>query len=214
METEGRFKKKVQHERAKSAHTYHQLLSKKEIESCGGDIQTIMTINKSMNLSARRNFDKSTRTQRYRASMAGPTGATFITAQTTELGKMKSTTIDNGESQMTSNLGEKEEGTPRRKTFDDYAVTSFMENPDMYKRKIAEFHKAREDHLQEKLENIDSKLMQAAIVKEQLERERINEMKLHNGDPAKVHKAKEELNQRDRYKSLSSYVELSHKMAK
>lgn len=80
METEYRLKRKVLHERAKSAHTYNQLLSKKEIESAGGDIQTIMTINKSLNLSARRTFEKSTRTQRYRASQAGPSGATFITA--------------------------------------------------------------------------------------------------------------------------------------
>ena len=124
------------------------------------------------------------------------------------------TSIDNGESQMTSNVDAKEESSPRRKMFDEYAVTSFMENPDMYKRKISEFHKAQEDHVQEKLENIESKLMQATVIKQQLERERINEMKGHIGDPAKVHKAKEELNQRDRYKSLSSYVEQSLRMVK
>ena len=87
QETEARLRRRVQHERAKSAHTYNQLLSRKEIESAGGDIRTIMTINKSMNLSARRSYEKSTRTQRYRASQAGPIGGTFITAQS-ELGKM------------------------------------------------------------------------------------------------------------------------------
>ena len=39
-------------------------------------------------------------------------------------------------------------------------------------------------------------------------------MKVNCGDPEKVHKAKEELNKEARYKSLSSYVELSQKMMK
>lgn len=105
-----------------------------------------------------------------------------------------------------TNDKDKQEGTPRRRTFDEYAVTSFMENPDMYKRKIAEFHKAQEDRLQEELENIESKLMQAAANKEDFKREKIQGMKDHCGDPAKVHKAKEELNQKDRYKTLNTYV--------
>jgi hypothetical protein len=60
---------------------------------------------------------------------------------------------------MTSNVGDKDENqSPRRKTFDEYAVTSFMENPDMYRRKIAEYKKAQEDRLQEKLDDISMKL--------------------------------------------------------
>lgn len=33
-----------------------------------------------------------------------------------------------------------EEKNDKRKTFDEYAVQSFMENPDMYRRKISEFN--------------------------------------------------------------------------
>ena len=125
--------------------------------------------------------------------------------QQTELGRMRQG--DNTESQMTSKKDEDNENeSPKRKTFDDYAVMSFMENPDLYKEKIAEYHKAQEDELEEKIQDIQSKLQTAANRKKEMNEQRLIEMKGHIGDPAVVKSRKEKLNLEEAKDSLSQYI--------
>ena len=122
---------------------------------------------------------------------------------------------DNTESQMTSKKDEDNENeSPKRKTFDDYAVMSFMENPDLYKEKIAEYHKAQEDELEEKIQDIQSKLQTAANRKKEMNEQRLIEMKGHIGDPAVVKSTKEKLNMEDAKDSLSQYIAYQRRMQK
>mgnify|MGYP001159356764 CR=1 FL=1 len=43
-------KQQINHERAKSASTYHLLINKKEIESAGGDYKTLLRLKKKIEL--------------------------------------------------------------------------------------------------------------------------------------------------------------------
>ena len=116
---------------------------------------------------------------------------------------------------MTSKKDEDNENeSPKRKTFDDYAVMSFMENPDLYKEKIAEYHKAQEDELEEKIQDIQSKLQTAANRKKEMNEQRLIEMKGHIGDPAVVKSRKEKLNLEDAKDSLSQYIAYQRRMQK